>query len=309
MTTKFRRIATGAAVVVVSALGPSVAQASVAIVDDDVAVTVVDEGDPNGRVLLGGPATSGAIADSTTDFGTELSVSGEGFPIDVDLSASGTMMRTTEVLNVETDGSYQTRESVTSFNLSTASAGSTDPEELDLGGSTTTDFAPLVDVPFIVEHSPTGGVSVDPQMDDELTEEQLELADELVESGFAINPFVAVPSIPVGQGAVWTVAEAGASSSAVAELTLRFTLVSLKGDDYTIEIGLEGDVLEDLAGDDPDTDVTGEVTLTGTVTGNASNVLDQQLTLDLLMDVTASDPDVTIDLDAEISIDHTSTPR
>ncbi len=310
MTTKPRRLAIGAACAVIGAAVPSVVQASVDVVDDDgLVVTVVDEGDENPRVLLSGSATSGAVADTTTDFGTELSVSAQGFPIDVDVSAAGTMTRTTEVLSVETDGSYSTLETLTSFDLSTASAGSTDPEDLDLDGSATTDFAPLVDVPLIVEHSPTGGVSVDAQMDDELTEEQLELADELVDSGFSTRPFDAVPSVPVGQGAVWTVDESGLSSSAVAELTLRFTLVSLTGDDYTIEIGLEGDVLEDLAGDDPDTEVTGEVTLTGTLTGDASNVLDQQLTMDLLMDVAASDPEVTIDLEAEISIDHTSTPR
>jgi hypothetical protein len=310
MTTKSHRLATGAAVVVIGAAGPSVIQASVAIVDDDVpVVTVVDEGDPSHRVLLSGPATSGAMADSTTNFGTDIAVSGQGFPIDIDLSASGNMMRTTEVRNVETDGAYSTGETLTSFNLSTASAGSTDPEELDLDGSATTDFAPLVDVPFIVAHSTTGGVSVDPQMDDELTEEQLELADELVESGFAINPFVALPSIPVGQGAVWTVAEPGSSASTVVPLALSFTLVSLKGDVYTIDIGLEGDVLEQLGGGDPDTEVTGEVTLTGTLTGDASNVLDQQLTMDLLMDVTVSDAEITLDLDAEISIDHASTPR
>ena len=202
MTSKSRRrLAIGAVVVVIGAVVPSAAQASVAVVDDDVVdVTVVDEGDPNNRVLLSGTATRRSDADSTTNFGTEIAVSGEGFPIDVDLSASGNLMRTTEVLTVETDGSYSTRETLTSFNLSTASAGNTDPEELDLDGSATTDFAPLVDVPFIVEHSTTGGVSVDPQMDDELTAEQIELADELVESGFAINPFNAPPVHPCRAG-------------------------------------------------------------------------------------------------------------
>jgi hypothetical protein len=306
MTTK-SRLAAGAAVFVVSAIVPSVATASVAIVDDEVAVTVVDEGDPNHRVLLRGPATSGAAADSSTNFGTDISVSGQGFPIDIAVSAAGNVTRTTEVLRVETDGSYSTRETLTSFNLSTSSAGSTDPEELDLDETATTDFAPLVDVPFVVEHSSTGEASVDPQ-DVDLTQEQRELADELVDGGFFTGPFVAIPSVPVGQGAVWTVAESG-STSTVVPLTLRFTLVSLKGDDYTVEIGIEGDVLEDLGAGAPDTEVTGEVTLTGTLTGNATNILDQQLTMDMVMDVTVSDADVTLDLDAEITIDHTSTPR
>jgi hypothetical protein len=234
-------------------------------------------------------------------------VSGQGFPIDIAVSAAGNVTRTTEVLRVETDGSYSTRETLTSYNLSTSSAGSTDPEELDLDETATTDFAPLVDVPFVVEHSSTGNASVDPQ-DVDLTQEQRELADEFVDGGFFTGPFVAIPSVPVGQGAVWTVAESG-STNTVVPLTLRFTLVSLKGDDYTVEIGIEGDVLEDLGAGAPDTEVTGEVTLTGKLTGNAANILDQQLTMDMVMDVTVSDADVTLDLDAEITIDHTSTPR
>ena len=70
-------------------------------------------------------------------------------------SASGNMARTTELLTVETDGSYSARETVSTFNLSTAPAGSTDPEELDLDGSG--------------------------------------LADELVEGGFAIKSFRRLP--------------------------------------------------------------------------------------------------------------------
>ena len=304
-----RRLASGVAVVV-TVLVPSVAQASVAVVDDDgLDVTVVDEGDANHRVLLGGPATSGAMADSTTSFATAVAVAGQGFPIDVALTAAGNVTRTTEVVRVETDGSYSTRETLTSFDLSTTSTGSDDPEDLDLDGTATTDFAPLVDVPFTVEHSSTGDVSVDGEADDDLTQEQRELADELADNGFFTGPFVAIPSVPVGQGAVWTVAESRSSASTVVPLTLRFTLVSLKGDDYRIEIGLEGDVLEELAAGAPDTEVTGDVTLTGTLAGNATNPLDQQLTMDMMMDVTVSDPDVTLDLDADISIDHASTPR
>jgi hypothetical protein len=311
MTTKSRRYrpAIGVAAVAIGAIVPSAAHASVAVVDDDsLDVTIVDEGDPNHRVLLGGTPTSGTMADSTTDFGTEISVSGQGFPIDVALSAAGNAARTTEVLGAETDGSFSTRETLTSFNLSTSSAGSTDPEELDLDEAVTVDFAPLVDVPFVVEHSSTGEVSVDVQAAVDMSPEERELAEELVDGGFFTGPFVAIPTVPVGQGAVWIVAESG-STSTVVPLTLRFTLVSLKGDDYTIEIGLEGDVLEDLAAGSPDTDVTGEATLTGTLTGNATNILDQQLTVDMQMDVTASEDDITLDLDAEINIDYTSAPR
>ncbi len=236
-------------------------------------------------------------------------MSGQGIPIALDVEAIVDMARTTEVLTVETDGAYTTRETFTSFNLTMASAEGGDPDDLGLDGSATRDFAPLVDIPLIIEHGSHGGLlSVEPDDGATFTPEQSELADELVEGGFGIEPFVATPPTPVGQGAVWTVADPESAGNLGVPLTLQFTLVSLKGDDYTIEIGVEGDALEQLAAESPDTEVTGNLTLTGTLTGSAANILDQQLTMEMVMDIAATEDDATVDLDARISIDHTSTP-
>jgi hypothetical protein len=288
----------------------SVANASGTVVDDDgPVITVVDEGDPNHRILLGATAVAGTTATSTSNYNTEIAVSGQGVPIDLDVEAIVETTRTTEVLTVETDGAYTTRETFTSFNLTTASAEAGDTDDLGLDGSATRDFAPLVDVPLIVEHSAEGVLlSAEAEGGATLTPEQLELVDEVVEGGFGIEPFVAIPPTPVGQGAVWTVADPASAGTLGVPLTLQFTLVSLKGDDYTIEIGIEGDVLEQLEAGSPGTEVTGTLTLTGALTGNAANTLDQQLTMDLVMDIAATEDDVTIDLDARIIIDHTSTP-
>ena len=282
-----RRLAVGLAAVAIGAIAPSAAEASVPPIDDGAAVvTVVDEGDPANQVLLGGPPVPGTVADSTTNYDVDMSVLGQGFPIALDVAAAADMARTTEVLEVGTDGSFTARETFTSFNLATASAEGGDAEDMGLDGAGTTDFGPIVDVPLIVEYGATGEpVSAEVEAAT-ATPEQDELADSLVENGFGTEAFIAgLPSVPVGEGAVWTVAESDSSASLVVPLMLRFTLVSLEGDDYTIEIGLEGDVLDALEADSEDAEVTGDVTLTGTLTGNAANRLDVQLTMDMLMDV------------------------
>ncbi len=62
MASKSRRwsLAVGTVAVGMGAVVPSVAQASVVVVDDDdPIVTIVDEGDPNHRVLLGATGSGG----------------------------------------------------------------------------------------------------------------------------------------------------------------------------------------------------------------------------------------------------------
>ena len=94
-------------------------------------------------------------------------------------------------------------------------------------------------------------------------------------------------------------------------LQLRFTLVSLKGDDYTIEMAIEGDAVDfyESQAESEGTEVTGDMTLTGTMTGSASSALDQQLSLDMTMDMTFTEDGAAVDIDAMIGIDHASTTR
>ena len=99
------------------------------------------------------------MADSTTDYDIGHVGVGAGLPDRLDLAAAGDMTRTTEVLGVETDGSYTAgRHSRRSISRPRRPAA-TDPEELGLDGAATTDFAPLVDVPLIVEHGRPGTCS------------------------------------------------------------------------------------------------------------------------------------------------------
>jgi hypothetical protein len=309
--TNARHLAVGFASVSIVAMIPSGAQASVAVIDDEsLVVTVVDEGDSAHRVLLGSPPAPGTFADSTTDYDVDMSVSVPSLALALDVAVAANMTRTTEVITVEADGGYSARETFTSFDQAVSSAEATDTGLMGLDPAVTADFGPLVDVPLIVVYGPTGApVSADVEAAT-ATPEQDESADLLVDNGFGTEAFTAsLPSTPVGQGAVWTVAESAGSATTIVPLTMRFTLVSLKGDDYSIEIGLEGDVLEQLAAGSPGTEVTGELTLAGTLVGNAANPLDQQLSMDLVMDVTVTEEGESADLDIRMSIDHSSTPR
>jgi hypothetical protein len=306
-----RHFAAGLASLSIVAIIPSAAEASVSVVDDEsLVVTVVDEGNPAHRVLLGSPPAPGTLADSTTDYDVDMSVSVPSLDLALDVAVAANMTRTTEVITVEADAGYSARETFTSFNQAVSSAEATDTELMGLDPAVTADFGPLVDVPLIVVYGPTGvPVSADVEAAT-ATPEQDESAALLVDNGLGTEAFTtSFPSTPVGQGAVWTVAESASSASTIVPLTMRFTLVTLKGDDYTIEIGLEGDILDQLAEGSPGVEVVGEATLTGTLTGNAANRLDQQLSMDVLMDVTATEDGEAVDLDIAMSIDHSSTPR
>ena len=313
-TTKHRRLTAGLAAATSIVLIPSLAGASTLPDEGEAVITVVDEGDPNDRVLLGGTLTPGTVADSTTNYDVDMSMVGSGFPIFLDLAAVGAMTRTTEVLSVDKAGAFTARETITSFELTMENSGSSDPDDLDVDGNGTTDLSPLIDVPLVVEYGEDGAmtsVEADSAATSPVTPEQDELIDGLVEDGWGTEGFAALlPTTPVGEGAVWTASEATNPASLDLPIALRFTLVSLDGTDYVIEFTIEGDLADFFeAQEEAGTEVTGDMTVTGTITGDASSPLDQTLSLDLLMDMTFAEDDASFDMDAAIGIDHTSTTR
>jgi hypothetical protein len=309
--TNHRHLTVGLAAATSIVLIPSLAGASTLPEEDEAVITVVDDGDPNHRVLLSGPLTPGTVADATTNYDVTMSMVGSGFPIFLDLDAVGAMTRSTEVLSVGDAGAYTARETITSFELTMDTGGGSDPEDLDVDGNGTTDLSPLIDVPLVVEYG-EHGVLTNAEADaaaSTLTPEQDELIDGLVEDGWGTEGFAALmPTTPVGEGAVWTASEATNPASLDLPIALRLTLVSLDGNEYVIEFTIEGDVTEFFeAQEEEGQEVAGDMTLTGTITGDASSPLDQTLSLDLLMDMTFAEDDASFDMDAAIGIDHTST--
>ena len=231
------RLTVGLAAATSIVLIPSLAAASTLPDEGEAVITVVDEGDPNHRVLLSGPLTPGTVADTTTNYDVDMSMVGSGFPIFLDLEAVGAMTRTTEVLSVDKEGAYTARETITSFELTMESGGSSDPEDLDVDGNGTTDLSPLIDVPLVVEYG-EDGVLTNAEADStaatsSVTPEQEELIEGLVEDGWGTEGFaVLMPTIPVGEGAVWTATEATNPASLDLPIALRLTLVSLDGNEY-----------------------------------------------------------------------------
>jgi hypothetical protein len=309
------RLTGGLAAATSIVLIPSLAAASTLPDEGEAVITVLDEGDPNHRVLLSGPLTPGTVADTTTNYDVDMSMVGSGFPIFLDLDAVGAMTRTTEVLSVDKAGAYTARETITSFELTMESGGSSDPEDLDVDGNGTTDLSPLIDVPLVVEYG-EDGVLTNAEADStaatsSVTPEQEELIEGLVEDGWGTEGFaVLMPTIPVGEGAVWTATEATNPASLDLPIALRLTLISLDGNNYVVEFTIEGDIADFFESQEEEgQEVTGDMTLTGTITGDASSPLDQTLSLDLLMDMTFAEDDASFDMDATIGIDHTSTTR
>ena len=119
------------------------------------------------------------------------------------------------------------------------------------------------------------------------------------------------PTTPVGEGAVWTVTDAEDPSGMGIPLAMRFELVSLDENDYTVELSLDGDFAEFLESQASaeGAEVAGDMTLTGTITGDASNALDQQMSIDMVLDASVAEDGLAADIYTAFVIDHTSTPR
>jgi hypothetical protein len=120
--------------------------------------------------------------------------------------------------------------------------------ELGLEGESATDFSRLVDVSLIAEYGPSGdldSLDVESAAKATATAEQDALIDEFAESGVGLESFATMfPDTPIGQGAVWTISESDNPVGASFPVQPRLTLVSLVGDDYTVELAIEGDPLE-----------------------------------------------------------------
>ena len=314
MTRHIRRITAGLLATAAVVGVPSLTDAATSTDDEGVTVTVVDEGDPSHRVVLVPPMTSGTVADSTTTFDIDMAMVGSGYPIDIDLVTEGEMTRTSQVLDVAADGGFTTRETLTSFDMAntTGDGMPADPDELGLEGGTTTDLSPLVDVPLVAEYTADRDLAdIAPESAATVTPAQAELVDELADGGFGTEGFGGLlPTTPVGEGAEWTVTEADSPGGVDVgvPVALRFTLVSLKDTDYRIEFTVDGDMADYLEAEEG-TEVDGEMTLTGTISGDASRPFDQRWTMDMSMDMTFTEDDIAIGVDATIRYEHVSTTR
>ena len=115
--------------------------------------------------------------------------------------------------------------------------------------------------------------------------------------------------LPVGEGAVWTTDISEFLAGASLPYTARYTLVHLEGTDYTVEVSLDGGQLDTSDTETSGTQVSGNVTLTGTFTGDAANGLDRATSVELTFAVTTTEDGETSTLKAAVVIDYVSTPR
>ena len=186
---------------------------------------------------------SGTVADSTTNYDVEMSMVASGLPGRTSTSPRrATSTQTIDRCSASAPTvTYTTRQTITSFDyaVTTGDGTPTDFDELEHGrrlGHATSRRSSIS--PSLLSTPPAGDLAsleLDPASTQTLTAEQGELIDVFAESGFGMDGFGAMfPATPVGQGRRVD-GERGRQPvrAASVPLTLRFTLVSLKGDDYT----------------------------------------------------------------------------
>ena len=289
---------------------PSLAEASTPPTPaDDNGITVIDEGAADHRVPLKGPLTAGSAADVTVTYEADLSITGVR---PVEYSATGALARTTDVFFADPDGSYRSDEMVTAAELDVTVPGGSATELAEMGVGAVVDFSPLIGVPLEAYHTTSrtiGGLYVATAATEDVTAEQRDLIDLLAEVPGLDGLGAPFPSIPVGEGAVWTTDISEFLAGASLPYTARYTLVHLEGTDYTVEVSLDGGPLDTSDTETPGTQVSGNVTLTGTFTGDAANGLDRATSVELTFAVTTTEDGETSTLKAAVVIDYMSTPR
>ena len=146
-----------------------------------------------------------------------------------------------------------------------------DPDELGLEGGTTTDLSPLVDVPFVAEYTADGDLAdIAPESAATVTPAQAELVDELADGGFGTEGFGGL--LPTTRSAR---APNGPSPrpTVQVESTWRSRGVAIharqsQGHRLPIEFAVEA-TWPTTSEAEEGTEVDGEMTLTGTISGDA----------------------------------------
>jgi hypothetical protein len=302
-------VAAGISLVVIAVGVPSIAVASTPPIEDNSGITVVDEGASDHRVPLKGPLSAGATADVTVTYEADLTMSG---PRPVDYAATGEITRTTEVFFADPDGSYRSNDMVTAAELDVTVPGGSETELAEMGVGAVVDFSPLIGLPLEAYHSTSrtiGGLYVATAAIEDVTAEQRDLIDLLAEVPGLDGLGAPFPTTPVGEGAVWT-AEVGDSVGGLPlPYTVRYTLIDLEGTQYSVEASIEGDPFGPIDTHDSGTPVSGDVSFTGTLTGDAANGLDRATSLDMTFAATITEGGVASALKAAVVIDYVSTPR
>lgn len=276
-------------------------------------VTVLDEGEPAGRVLLAAPVAEGAAADSTMTTNLEITVNATGFSVDLELDS--TLTRSIDVRSTGVDGSYVAVETIASFEHTVSD---TDGEALDPGfvldDDQFSDFTPLVGTPLVVEYGPDHEIlSVEPDRDVIVTAEQSALIDAIAADGFGFGSIAGLlPDVPVGQGARWMVAAPDSPPGITVPVEMAVTLADVTGEDYTLAIAMAADIA-DLQGLDAETEgfdeLGGVLTLTGTVDGDITDALAHSVAAHIAMNLTFVSADMSATMHVALDIAEASTPR
>lgn len=242
------------------------------------------------RVQLPGTGALGQTGSGAANIRLDLVVEGggvsESVPVEIEIGYDAVIVDATEE-------SYVAETTITGSEMADVPAGA------DTG-----DLEGLVGVTYRQEFAADGTAGQFELVNaDDITSAQQTAFDELGASLGAAT--VAYPSEPIGVGARWSSVATIESEGFETDVTYRYELTELDGDDYVVTIDYDEDIDESIDVDGQSADVSGTISGGGTATGNVTSPLAAQVLVDqqtaLAFDADGATYSMTMDLVVETS--------
>jgi len=258
--------------------------------DDADAATVVSllEAGEGETITLPVPYAVGQSASTSATFDTSLDLSGAG--TDETITFAFRLDLTSTVTEVDEDGGSVVTSTIDGVEWIERAEGVDDSIAEDVAGVT---YAESFDV---------SGVSESRELvdDDELTADQRPAAEEFIGQSSVAFSF---PGEPVAAGATWTSDTTVESNGMEFPATYQYELVSLDAESYVIDVTYDSPVDTEVDG----TDVSGQISGSGTITGAIDNPLEVDFELEQDASISAADGGESMDMQMTITIDNQVT--
>jgi hypothetical protein len=262
------------------------------------AITILSTGDPSVTIVLPGLPEVGQLGVHTsvaTASGSVVATGSQNQEATIDVVT--TIVQDGEIVAVDDDG-FQMRRTVTSYEAVDNSVGAS-------GDSYANDreLAELIDIPLIAEVDAYGALqSLGAAPEVTITAEQQAAIDE----AFGGANVVGFPDVALGVGAQWQ-----AVLDEEQGLTATYTLSSIAGDDYVIDVAMKGTAEQTAMGADLPQgfdDITGTITGTGQFTGRIGEAFMRTSTTTLDIDFTLTGPGIEVTTDISMVEEETTVP-
>jgi hypothetical protein len=252
--------------------------------DSATVVSVLDAGEGD-SIVLPVPYQVGQSASTTNTFDTTIDLSGGGMDENVTLAFQ--LDLTSMVTAVDDDGGSVVDSTIEGLEWIEQ------PDGFDVGAA-----EDLVGVMYSETYDSSGAATSRELIDaDALTAEQRQAADEFLMQAESVA--FGFPGGPVAPGATWTSDTSVNSSGVELPVTYHYELVSLDAGSYTIEVTYDSQVDTSVDG----TDLAGEISGRGTITGAVDNPLALSFSFEQDVDISAGDGGQSLDMQMALAIE------